>query len=165
MNRIFLSLFSLVLFVSFAGAQETGKIAVIDLADIIANSSQGKKIQKDLQNDLKKSQIEFDKKKKSFEESVKGYEDKRDSFSEKVKAEKEDELMKKQRELQREAADMQEELNKKRDAALQDIYKKVIAVVEDISKKEGYSVVLDKKQAIYSTDSIDITSSVSKSIK
>ncbi|MDR2338230.1 MAG: OmpH family outer membrane protein [Deltaproteobacteria bacterium] len=140
------------------------KIAVVDIEKVVSSSKKGIQVQKELQADLKKSQAQIDTKKTSFEKLASNYEKQKASLSDTVRIQKEEELVKTQRELQRSVNDIQEELNKKRDLALADIYKNVIKVVEDIAGKENYSLVLNKKQAIFAGDAIDISDLVIKAL-
>jgi outer membrane protein len=149
--------------VGYVGAADF-KIAVVDIEKVVSGSKKGIQVQKELQADFKKSQAQIDTKKTSFEKLAGNYEKQKSSLSDTVRIQKEEELVKTQRELQRAANDMQEELNKKRDLALSDIYKNVIKVIEDIAAKEGYSLVLNKKQALFAGEAIDISDIVTKAL-
>jgi len=117
-----------------------------------------------MQEELKKLQAKFDAQKTEFEKLASAYEKQKASLSDSAKLQKGEELAKAQRDLQRSAADLQESLDRKRDIALNDIFKEIMKITETIAKKEGYVLVLDKRSALYSADSIDISDEVTKAL-
>ena len=147
---------------------EGASIAVVDLDLVVSTSKKGTKVQKELQDELKKAQDKIDSKKSEFEKMVSSFEKQRASLSESARIQKEEDLIKTRRELERSAGDMQEGLNRKRDAALAEIYKDVVKAIENISQKEGYSLVLNKKNqlpiVLYSSGAIDISAAVTKAL-
>ena len=168
-SKLILSaLLSVMLMPALSFAAGDLKIAVVDLESVVATSKRGAKIQKDLQDELKKAQEKLDAKKSEFEKLAASYEKQKASLSDSARMQKEEELVKTQRELQRSANDMQESLNRKRDTALGEVFKDVMKITENIAQKNGYSLVLNKKSqlpvVLYASDTIDISSDVTKAL-
>ena len=157
-------LLSAILMPALSFAADDPKIAVVNVGLIVDSSKRGKKIQSELQEELKKSQAKFDAQKNEFESLASAYEKQKASLSDSAKLQKGEELAKKQKDLQRAASDMQESLDRKRDVALNDIYKDIMKITEDIAKKDGYDLVLDRRSVLYSSDSIDISDSITKTL-
>ena len=145
-------------------AADDSKIAVVNVASIVDSSKRGKKIQSELQEELKKSQSKFDAQKAEFEKLAAAYEAQKSSLSDSAKFTKSEELAKKQRDLQIAASDMQASLDRKRDVALSEILKDIVKRTEEIAKKNGYSLVLDKRSALYASDAIDISDAVASAL-
>ena len=138
---------------------DVAKIGVINFQKILDSSSAGKMIQKQMgekSNEIGKQLIG---EKNSIIEMEKTYERERLVLSSEKKDEKEREIRIRKNDFikmeKRETAtfkQLQAEL-------LGKFQKEVVVIVEEIGKKEGYLVILEKKQSavVYFPDSIDIT--------
>src|SRR5205085_11241464 len=73
---------------------------------------------------------------------------------------KQEDLQKAFMEAQNEASQMQEELSGKEQEAMQNISKRLLAVVAEISDKENFSFVLDKAALLYAPAASDVTNEV-----
>ena len=77
-----------------------------------------------------------------------------------TRKEKAEKLEKEIKELGRLKSDLEEEL-RKRDAELtQNLLRGIYAVVKDFSKKEKYTVILDKRSVVTADEAVDITDKI-----
>jgi outer membrane protein len=141
-------------------AADVAKIGVIDLQKILETSATGKFIQSELKK--QKDKMEADLKKKGTEIENIGKRLERESMV--MGKEKREE---KERERRIKINDFKS-LEKKYRSDLQKLQAKLMAqlkdaideVVNEIGKKEGYLLIIDKLGVIYSPSSIDITDKV-----
>jgi outer membrane protein len=150
---------------SLAAAAEV-KIGLVDMSKAIQDSIEGKRAKKELEND-------FNKKKKDLEKLEADLKKKKEDFDKKALVLADDIKAKKQQELQVEFGKYQEavgknqmEIQKHEHELTGPIIQKIRKIIEDIAKKEGYTVVLEKSEqlALYSTKEIDLTDRVVKEV-
>jgi Outer membrane protein len=143
---------------TFSFAQQ--KFACIDANRILQESETAKKAQSELWEKVQSYQKSLDEKAKKLEELKKQIESK--SINQKAREEKireyqriESEAFELQQRAQRELAEMKAKLE-------DEITKKVKDIAQDISKKNGFTGVLDCSVFVYSAPEIDITTEVIK---
>lgn len=156
---------ALVMSFSVAAMAEV-KIGLVDMQKAIQESTEGKKAKKELEND-------FNKKKKDLEKMEADLKKKKEDFDKKALVLSDDVKAKKQQELQVEFGKYQEavgknqmEIQKHEHELTSPIISKIRRVIEDIAKKENYTVVLEKSEqlALYSAREIDLTDRVIKDL-
>jgi outer membrane protein len=147
-------------------AQQPPKIAVIDTEQILLNSETGKKALEELQT-LKEQK---EKEGKSLQDEVTSLQNRlaegRLSLADDKLSELQQQLEEKSIALKRFGDDATRVLNKKRDDVLAAIDKKVMPVIAQVGKDEGYTVIFRKFESglIYADEGVDITAEVIKRI-
>jgi len=135
------------------------KIGYIDMQKAIQETAAGKKAKKDLED-------EFNKKKKDLEKKEADIKKMHEDFEKRSMAMNEDARMKKQNEIRTEmgkyqetAAKAQMEIQKKERDLTQPIVTKLRSILEDIAKKEDFTVVLEKSEnsVMWAKKEIDLT--------
>lgn len=149
-------------FVSSSISADVAKIGIINFQKILDQSSAGKMIQKRIGEQNKEIRTKLIDEKNTIDKMTKDF--KREALV--LSPEKQDEKARDIRIRKNDALKMEKQLTqkfKKLQADLLGMFQKDITkIVEEIGKKEGYLIILEKKQSavVYSPDNIDITDTV-----
>lgn len=143
--------------IGLADAADVAKIGIIDLQRVLDTSSPGKSAQAQIKKQKEKMELDLKKKGAEIEELRKRFERESMVMSKEKREENEREARIKLNDFK--------SLQKKYRAALQaleqklvsEIRKEIFALVEEIGKKEGYLLIINKFGVMYSPSSIDIT--------
>ena len=154
--------FSVFSFVASSYGADVAKIGVVDFQKIIDKSDAGKKATieinkrgKELADDLKKKGAEIDAKKKKMErEALVMSKEKRDEKEREIRIDIND-----LKSYQKKYTDEMKQIEAKFG---QNIQKQVLEIVTKMGKKEGFLIILEKREAgvLYAPDAIDITDRV-----
>lgn len=145
-----------------ASAQSAQKVGVIEVQRIVQESAVGKeslariqKVQAGKQEDLGKRQTELRDLEKRIQEQGK-------SLSEEAMEKLQKDYQAKALELKRFQDDAQRELEELQRKELGELEKKVLPVIEAVSKELGYALVFNKFQSglLHADGSVDITDAV-----
>jgi outer membrane protein len=144
--------------VSFPAFAEV-KIGYVDMQKAIQETAAGKKAKKELED-------EFNKKKKDLEKKEADIKKMHEDFEKRSMAMNEDARMKKQNEIrgemgkyQENAAKAQMEIQKKERDLTKPIVDKLRSILDDIAKKEDFTVILEKSEnsVLWAKKDIDLT--------
>ena len=130
---------------------DVAKIAVVDLEKVLMTCESGKKIKaelskiyNDMEADLQKKQTEIETMKERFEkESM--------VMSNETREEKRHQINLMTLEAQRQKQKYQKQLNTMQIERLGKLRKEIVGLIDEIGKKEGYLLIVDKVAAHYST--------------
>ncbi len=145
-----------------ASAQSAQKVGVIEVQRIVQDSAVGKeslariqKVSAAKQEDLTKRQTELRDLEKRIQEQGK-------SLSEEAMEKLQKDYQQKALDLKRFQDDAQRELEELQRRELTELEKKVLPVIEAVSKELGYTLVFNKFQSglLYADDAVDITAAV-----
>lgn len=145
-----------------ASAQSAQKVGVIEVQRIVQDSAVGKeslariqKVSTAKQEDLTKRQTELRDLEKRIQEQGK-------SLSEEAMEKLQKDYQQKALDLKRFQDDAQRELEELQRRELTDLEKKVLPVIEAVSKELGYTLVFNKFQSglLYADDAVDLTAAV-----
>ena len=148
----------------FAQTAAPGRVAVIDVQRVLANSSAGKAASER----LKKMQDERVARAKSMDEEIQKLESdmntKKLSLSEDKLTDMAKQVSDKKIAAQRFAQDAEREMGEARDRALVDLENKIKPVIDSIGKEMGLAAIFNKFESglVYASDAIDITDTVIK---
>jgi outer membrane protein len=140
----------------------TLRVAVIDTEKILLSSAAGKKAIAELKKIQEAKEAEL----RNRQQEIKDLQDKvaqgRLSLAQDKLAEMAKQLEDKEIALRRLSDDAGRELNKKKDDLLGSIDEKVMPVINQIGKEQGYTMIFRKFESglIYADDAIDITNAV-----
>jgi outer membrane protein len=159
MKKLFLAAVVAGLAIAGAGAQ-TMKIAVFDPQRVSEESDDGKKVQTELTGLRDRKQAELSAKEKELQELQNQLTAQGLSLSADRRTALEKDIQRKLLELQqaREAArsEMQIELS----SAQSRFQEKLLAIVEQFGREEGFTLVLDRSVAAYAAPGIDVTTAI-----
>jgi outer membrane protein len=138
-------------------------IRYVDIARVMRESKVGKKAQADLQANMTKLEKRLEVKKQEVLDLQGDIRKRSTVASEDEKRRMVEEFERKQLELEQEAKRAQEELNTEQQQLGAVMYKKVMDVVQSVSKDKGYDLVLElggTPVVLYHQESNDITAEV-----
>jgi outer membrane protein len=136
------------------------KIAVVDMAEIIFNSAEGKKAQESVKRKGQELVKDLERRREEFGKQVEEYQKQAPVMKEDARKKKEEEFGKKQAELQQRVGSSQQELAKLEEKEFKPLYERFSKIVNVIAKENQYTVVLDKRVVIGFDPSIDISDKV-----
>ena len=148
----------------FAAAQNPGKIAVVDLARVLAKSQAGVAAREQLEKEKAAMQKEVDGRKQELEKLREELEKKGPLMTVDTRKEKQDVFERKRRDATRLVDDFQKELEKKEQGLLQKVLQDVSGVIERVGKDKKYYMIVEKRGAgvVYASSEADITDEVVK---
>ena len=157
---LLLTLCSVLLYISPAGAAEELKIGFIDLPRIFSESDAGKKATADIEAIEKPKKAVIDGKVKAANKIEEEIAKQSSVLSAGAKKAKVEELEKLQGDVQKLVADGRAELQKKETELTNAILKDVSDIVDDIGYEEGYALILRSEVIISAKKELDLTDKV-----
>ncbi|AEB10532.1 OmpH family outer membrane protein [Desulfobacca acetoxidans] len=160
--KVFQLCTTLVLILSFAAAAPAAdvKVAVVDMADVIFNSSEGKRAQESIKRKGEELGRDLERRRTDFGRQVEEYQKQAAVMKDDARKRKEEEFGRKEAELRQKVGSSQQEMAKLEEKELKPLYDKFKRVIEQISKEGKYSLILDKRVVIGFDPSVDITEKV-----
>ena len=163
----------LVMLVASIGAAQTAKIAYVNSQKILEELPEAQMVKKELETTIKGWQDELERMGKELQDGLEDYQKKQALLDPKAKADKEKSLQDMQqraREFQFQKFDQREgEAIKLREKKFAPIQERVMKVIEQVAKTEGYNFVFDKLEAatnlLYADPMADLTYKVIDKLK
>ena len=148
----------IVLICSYSYAEQ--KIVYIDMKHVLNNSKAGKGAQEFLKKSFSENQKKLDNKEKSLKKEESDLISKKNILSKEEFSNKTNELRKKVTSYQKERREILEKITKQRTKAIKYLLGKINPIIEDYSKKNNISFVIDKKKVLPGNISFQITNLV-----
>jgi outer membrane protein len=141
-------------------AADVAKIGVIDLQKILETSAAGKSIQTELKKENDKMLADLKKKGAEIENIRKRLERESMVMGKEMREEKERESRIKINDFKSLQKKYRSDLQKHEGRLMQQLSDDINEIVNEIGKKEGYLIIINKLGVIYSPNSIDITDKI-----
>jgi outer membrane protein len=142
---------------AFSAYAAEGKIGVVDFQKVLATSNAGKAAKEQITKEGKKMEDDLKGRVDEIEELRKKFEKESPVMSKEARDEK-------QRDIRIKAGDIQSLQKKYADEfktfegkLIKQIQKEVFEIVENIGKKDGYTMIIEKGAVLYVPESADIT--------
>lgn len=158
MRRLMLAL--AVLLAARATFAQGMKIGYVDVARAVQEVEEGRQARSRLKAELDSKKASLDQKRATLEKMKADYDKQAPVLSDSEKQRRQQDLQKAFIEAQNEASQMQEELTGKEQEAMQNISKRLVQVVAEVSDKENFTFVLDKAALLYAPAASDVTNEV-----
>ena len=156
-----ISIIIIIIFVSHhASAADVAKIGVIDLQKILETSAAGKSIQAELKKEKDKMEADLKKKGAEIENIRKRLERESMVMGKEKREEKERESRIKINDFKSLQKKYRSDLQKHEGRLMQQLSDDINEIVNQMGKKEGYLLIINKLGVIYSPNSIDVTDKV-----
>ena len=150
----------IVLFSNLAFAADVAKIGVLDLQKILETSAAGKSIQTELKKEKDKMESDLQKKGAEIENIRKRLEREAMVMGKEMREEKERESRIKINDFKSLQKKYRSDLQQLEARLINQLKNDINDIVQDIGKKEGYLLIINKFGVIYSPNSIDVTDRV-----
>ena len=159
--RVFILTFFLVLCMGLTASAET-KIGFVDMKTVIAKSEPGSKAMEQLKSQFKDMKDNLDAQKKSLDTLKDELQKQSMMLSQEAKLDKEAQYKRKVRDFQDMGQSYQRKLQQAEQNLSKPIIDKLLEVVQDYGKKNGFTAIFDKQASglVYSQDNVDVTSAI-----
>ena len=151
----FFSIF--IFFTNISLAADVAKIGIIDFQKVLETSAAGKAIQTELKEKNEKMAADLQKKGGEIEKIQKRLERESMVMSKEMREEKEREQRIKVNDFKSLQKRYRSELQKRQVQLMQQLQSDVTGITQEIGKKDGYLLIMDKRGVIYAPTSIDLT--------
>ncbi|MBI2060321.1 MAG: OmpH family outer membrane protein [Nitrospirae bacterium] len=155
---------ALVIFPALAASADAKdiKIGYVDLQQILFNSERGKQAKEALSSEYEERKTLLKKHYDEIQQMEEDIQSKGSLLSEDAKKKKEEAYWDKRRDFQSQTEKHETELRKKDMELTQKILVEVQALLQDLAKKKGYTLVIEKNEGavLYAADSEDLTKDV-----
>lgn len=154
------------LMVGFSAAAEV-KIGYVDLQKAIQETSAGKKAKAELEKDFNKRKKDLEKMEADLKKMGEDLEKKAMVLSDDIRGKKQAEFQQEMMKYREAVSKNQLEIQKKERDLTLPIIKKLREVIEDIAKKDGYTMVLEKAEqsVLWAKQEADLTDDVVKAFE
>ncbi len=144
---------------------EAQKIGYVDLQKALNLSAAGKDAKEKIKTKVQGYDAEVKKRQEDLKKLKEDLEKQAMLLSEEARGAKERDYQQKVKEYQRFTKDIQETLQQTDADYTRKILESLLVVVQDVGKKNGYTLILEKTESslVYADESIDITDQVIKS--
>lgn len=135
-------------------------IVVIDVKKVLSDSLAAKSILKDLNDKMAEYQVEINKKSTALQKKHDMLKEQSNVLAENVVNEKQQEIFQQLKLLEKDVKKKKEKLQSAYVTTLQKIEAKVMEIIEVISKKNDYNMVLTRENLLYYQNLTDISGEV-----
>jgi outer membrane protein len=150
------------LLTAFPAYSAEGKIGVIDFSKVLAFSNAGKAAKEQITKESKKMEDEIKIKKDEIEELKKKLEKEAPVMSKEARDEKERDIRIKIVDYDSLGKKYMSDMKGFEGKLIREIQKDVLDIVEEIGKKDGYQLIVEKSAVMYAPESVDITDKVTQ---
>lgn len=142
------------------------KIGFVDVRKAVESTKAGQKVKTELEKEFKKREKELQSRADDIKKMTTDFEKKSSVLSEDARMKKQqviqEEMLKYNQEVSKNTAD----IRKQEQSLMEPVFKKMQKVINDLAKKEGYSLVLQSRDnVLYAVDDIDLTDKVVKAFE
>ena len=151
-------------FLGTAAHAEEMKLGFIDMQKAIQETAAGKKAKKDLEDEFNKKKKELEKKEADLKKMNDDLEKKSLVLTDEVKQKKAQELQQEMLKYREVVTKSQMEIQKKERDLTAPIVERLRSIVDEIAKKEGFTMVLEKSEqsVLWAKKDLDLTDRVIK---
>ncbi len=149
-----------------AVAAEQIKLGYVDMQRAIQETAAGKKAKSELEAEFNKRKKELEKHEADLKKKSEDFEKRAMVLSEDVRAERQIELQREMAKYRDLVGRSQMEIQKMERDLTQPILERMSQVIEEIAKKEGYSMILERSEqnVLWAKDELDLTDKVIKEV-
>lgn len=149
-------------FAASASAADVAKIGVVDFQKVIQESEAGQQVQERIRKQGREMESDLQELGRQIEDLQKQLS--RDSMvmNKKKRQEKQREMEIKRYDFQSKKEEYESEFQQVQSEQVGKLQDEILSIAEEIGKKEGYLLIVEKNAAVYYPDSIEITDRVIK---
>ncbi len=145
-----------------ASAAGNGKVGVLNVGQVLAQSKAGKEVQKELQAFGNQQRAALEKERSKLEKEQKQLKSNASIETKAAQKAAQERFGKDVKAFQEDAQKRRQAFDKKRASFVQPLQAKLQEVVADYAKRHGYDLIVDDSVAIYNADGIDVTNAILK---
>jgi outer membrane protein len=148
--------------ISFYAVAENNKIAVVDIQQVLEESTAAKDVKSQIKEKRDHYQTEITTEEDKLRQAEKKLSEQRAVLSKDAFEQKTEEFKEKLIVVQREVQEKRANLDSLLTNSLGKIQKSVFEIIEDISKEEGFDIAIPTSQILYANEKLNITTEVLK---
>ena len=160
----FISIFFFLTVFTAVTVSAASSVGVVNLQQVLDKSSAGVAAKKKMEAKMKEFKASLDKEKKAVLALQKQMQKKADAWNEETKKEKALELQRKKRDFRVKQDDANLEMRNLQEKHLAPIMKKLEAVVKEVAKAKGVSVIIPNTAVLYFDKGVDMTNEVTAAL-
>jgi outer membrane protein len=145
-----------------ADAAKTSKVAVVNVQQVLLQSSKVAEVNTKLQDQFKARQEKLTGQQKSLQDEIDKYSKDSSTMAQKDRDALEKKIADDKASFLKDAGAFQKEVNAAQNKAMQGILNQLSGIISAMAKKNNYNLVLDSQAVVYSSDATDITKDVAK---
>jgi outer membrane protein len=138
------------------------KVGVVDVQQVLNQSQRGMAIRTKLDQERATRQKELDAKQQELVKLQQDLEKQASVLSEQAKRDKREALERRVRDARRLAEDANRELEKRIREAEVEITREIFSVIQEFGRDQGYTVILERSNIVFSAQTVDVTPDVIK---
>jgi outer membrane protein len=136
------------------------KIAVVNVQQVLMQSSKVAEVNTKLQNQFKPRQEKLTAQQKSLQDELDKFGKDSTTMAAKERDATEKKIADDKAAFLKDAGAFQKEVNAEQNKAMQSILGQLSGIIADLAKKSNYTLVLDSQAVVYASDAADITKQV-----
>lgn len=160
LKRLLSYCLALALFAVAGAAAAQQKTAVVDSQRAVLETEEGLRVQATLKKLFDTRQLELDRKQNDLQKEREALEKQRNVLSQAVLAQRVEKWQKEALSVQQQFVEYNKELQRKQAELTRPILTKVIEIVKQLARKEGFQLVVERQTALYAADGLDLTERV-----
>lgn len=138
------------------------KIAVVNVQQVLMQSSKVAEVNTKLQNQFKPRQEKLTAQQKALQDELDKYSKESATMTQKNRDVTEKKIADDKAAFLKDAGAFQKEVNAEQNKAMQSILGQLSGIISKIAKASNYSLVLDAQAVVYASDAVDITKQVAE---
>ena len=143
-------------------AQAADKIGVVNSQDVVTNSEVGKRAMQDLQNKATAKQQELSRQTEELKKMDENFRKQSVTLSAEAKAKMQGEMEAKYKKFLEDQNSFQQQMGQEQSKVLEPLMKVFDQVVADYAKKNGFSLIVERRAVLYVSGGLDVTADVTK---
>jgi outer membrane protein len=147
---------------SYAVDAGSGKVAVVNVQQVLQQSPRVAQLSKKLEGEFKARQAKIGEEQKGLQDMMEKFKQESPTMSQKDKDDMQKKIASTRSTLVSKVVAYQQDLQKEQNKIMQGILNDLNGIVSNIAKTQNYTLVLDSQAVIYSNDGKDITNEVAK---
>lgn len=145
-----------------AAANGPAKIAVVNVQQVLMQSSKVSAVNTKLQDQFKPRQDKLTAQQKTLQDEIDKLSKNSTTMSAKDRDAAEKKIADDKAAFLKDAGAFQKDVNTEQNKAMQSILGQLSGIISDLAKKSNYTLVLDSQAVVYASDAADITKQVAK---
>lgn len=145
---------------SAQGAAAGGKVAIVNVQQVLQNSPRVTALSKKLEDQFKDRQTKLNDQQKALQDEVDKFKKDSPTMSQKDRDATEKKITTERTDLVKQVVGYQQDLQKEQNKIMQGILADLNGIVSGIAKQSSYDLVLDAQAVVYTANGTDITKTV-----
>jgi len=143
-------------------AQAADKIGVVNSQDVVMNSEAGKRAMQDLQNKANAKQQELTRQSDELKKMDENFRKQSVTLSAEAKAKMQGEMEAKFKKMMDDQNTFNQQMGQEQSKMLEPLMKVFDQVVADYAKKNGYSMIVERRAVLFVGSGLDVTTDITK---